>query len=130
MNNDNCDKMEGPLRPMTYKEMESEVERLKELLNRVAKGKLKGTGELVELADSSVSERLAEYAHEAWSGWMKYMFKKCSFPSDGTVIIPKELADRWHMQMTTPYMDLPDEMKDSDRQEARRMIAIFCKKQG
>lgn len=81
------------------------------------------------LADTSVTERLAEYAHEAWSGWMRYMFKKGTLMGNGALVIPKELAIRWNRQMTTGYKDLPEEEKNSDRQEARKMITIFCKKQ-
>ncbi|KKK51638.1 hypothetical protein LCGC14_3112950 [marine sediment metagenome] len=80
--------------------------------------------------ERSVTERLAEYAHEAWSGWMKYMFEKSSMDSDGSIVIPPELVMRWNRQMTTKYKDLPEDEKNSDRQEARRMVAIFCKKQG
>ena len=89
-------------------------------------------GGRVEMAteERSVTERLAEYAHEAWSGWMKYMFEKSSMDSDGSIVIPPELVMRWNRQMTTKYKDLPEDEKNSDRQEARRMVAIFCKKQG
>ncbi len=80
--------------------------------------------------ERSVTERLAEYAHEAWSGWMKYMFGKSSLYVDGTVVIPEELVSRWGRQMNTKYEDLPEKEKNSDREEARRMITIFCKKQG
>ena len=114
MNNDNCDKMEDPQRPMAYEEMEAEIVRLKKLL---------------EPSDTSVTHRLAEYAHSAWSGWLMYMFKEGRLSGTGELVIPKELAIRWNRQMNTPYDSLPEEEKDSDRQEARKMIAIFCKKQ-
>ena len=81
----------------------------------------------------AVRERLAEYAHEAWSGWMKYLFEKCdgglpmvlSALEDGSLIIPKEFVDRWRRQMNIPYEDLPKNEKKSDRDEADRMIEIF-----
>ncbi len=28
-------------------------------------------------------EKLAEYAHEAWSGWMRYLFEKSERNPDG-----------------------------------------------
>ena len=82
-------------------------------------------------AATSVTERLAEYAHEAWSGWIKYMFEKCSVleGGKGALIIPPWAVERWARQAGAPYGVLPEDEKDSDRQEARRMIAIFCKKQ-
>ena len=89
-------------------------------------------GGRVEMAteERSVTERLAEYAHEAWSGWMNYMFEKSLLYPDGAVLISKELAARWRRQANIEYNDLPEDEKDSDREEARRMITIFCKKQG
>lgn len=69
-------------------------------------------------------EKLAAYAHRAWSGWMKYMFDK-STAVEGEVIIPESLVKRWTRQMNTPYDDLPEEEKNSDRIEADRIISIF-----
>lgn len=77
-------------------------------------------------------EGLAEYAHEAWSGWMKYLFSKCErdvlVTDSGLVmrcIIPKWAVDRWQRQMTTSYADLPNDEKESDRLEADRMIEVW-----
>jgi len=69
-------------------------------------------------------EPLAEYAHEAWSGWMKYLFGKSLTMMGGGVCIPVDLVSRWTRQMSTPYDDLSEEEKDSDRKEARRILAI------
>ena len=72
-------------------------------------------------------EELAAHAHEAWSGWMKYMFDKCktaAFNSGRT--IPSELVFRWKRQMTTPYADLPESEKASDRDEADKILAIIA----
>lgn len=68
-------------------------------------------------------ESLAAYAHDAWSGWMEYLFNRCE-PSDSGQIPPWAVA-RWTRQMTTPYADLPEEEKASDRAEADRMLAIM-----
>ena len=53
-------------------------------------------------------EKLAEYAHIAWSGWMNYMFSKCTRNDDGTLTIPAWAIERWTRQMTTSYADLPE----------------------
>jgi len=78
-------------------------------------------------------ELLAEYAHSAWSGWMKYLFSKSSsspsisvntgFPD--YVTIPSGLVQRWHTQMNTPYQELSDEEQESDRVEARKILALL-----
>lgn len=76
-------------------------------------------------------EKIANYAHVAWSGWMDYLFEKSETNEDGTVTIPKWAVDRWKRQSNTEYMDLPDDEKESDLKEADRMIAIVkgvCRK--
>lgn len=77
-------------------------------------------------------ERLAAYAHDAWSGWMKYLFSKCERDGDPLVgherdlIIPAWAVERWTRQMCTAYTDLPENEKESDRAEADRMLAIMA----
>lgn len=69
-------------------------------------------------------EALANLAHEQWSGWMEYLFEKSTKNTDGTVTIPKWAVDRWKKQMTTPYAELTEEEKESDRVEARKMLSL------
>jgi len=69
-------------------------------------------------------EELAKYAHEAWSGWMRYVFSESGLHSDGTMIIPKRAVERWTRQIITPYDELPEVEKDSDRDEADRILDI------
>jgi len=70
-------------------------------------------------------DELAAYAHNAWSGWMKYLFEKSIKSVDGTVIIPAWAVERWERQANTPYNDLPSREKDSDRAEADQIINIL-----
>lgn len=72
-----------------------------------------------------IRERLADYAHEAWSGWMRYLFSRSLKESDGCVLIPSELVERWTRQMNTPYTQLPDNEQESDRVEADKMLTIM-----
>ena len=72
-----------------------------------------------------VREELAAYAHEAWSGWMRHMFR-LSQSSRGCIIIPPDLVERWTRQMSTKYADLPEGEKLSDLIEADRMLAIVA----
>jgi hypothetical protein len=73
---------------------------------------------------AEVRELLADYAHDAWSGWMRYLFSKCKWHAVMGVIIPANLVSRWERQIATPYRDLPEKEKNSDRKEADRMLAI------
>lgn len=70
-------------------------------------------------------ERLADYAHETWCNWMSYLFSKSKINDDGTLTIPKWAVDRWTNQINTAYAKLPEEMKETDRKEADKIIALI-----
>ncbi len=77
-------------------------------------------------------EELAELCHRQWVGWMKYLFSK-SIPykpgeiqnHEGAHIVPKWAVDRWQKQMNTPYNDLSEDEKESDRKEADKFLWAF-----
>lgn len=73
-----------------------------------------------------VREKLAELCHDQWSGWMEYLFQKCS-PNihTGETIIPAWAVDRWKRQMNTKYQFLSESEKDSDRKEADKFIELW-----
>ena len=41
-------------------------------------------------------ERFAAYAHEAWSGWMRHMFRLNANPAMTCLIVPKDISARWY----------------------------------
>lgn len=72
-------------------------------------------------------EKLSDYAHDAWSRWMKYLFSKCIIPihkTQGGLIIPQLELEKWKRKMETSYNDLSEEEKESDRNEADKIINI------
>lgn len=86
--------------------------------------------------EDALREALAEYAHESWAGWMKYLFERGQF--EGRMVpfgagekyvqvwtMPAWAVERWTRQMNTPYSDLPESEKNSDRDEADKMLAIM-----
>ena len=73
-------------------------------------------------------EEIAELSHNQWSGWMDYLFEKSTLNSDGTVTIPKWAVERWNRQIKTPYLDLPEDEKQSDRKEAKRVMSIIIRR--
>lgn len=81
--------------------------------------------ELPSVEFLSREDTLAEYAHTAWSGWMEYLYAKSQRNDDGTVTIPADLAKRWWRQMNTPYDLLSDAEKESDKKEARAILALL-----
>jgi hypothetical protein len=75
--------------------------------------------------DDDQIEKLANYAHDAWSRWMKYLFSKGIKNEDGSFTIDNESVSRWEREMITPYSDLPEEEKESDREEANKILEVL-----
>lgn len=80
--------------------------------------------------DSALIETLAAIEHERWSGWMRHLFSKCVFVEyDGgenvAAQIPHKWRERWAQQMNTPYSELSEEEKESDRREVRKTLAAL-----
>lgn len=70
-------------------------------------------------------EALAAYAHEAWAGWMDYLFRFGQMTEDGQFLMDADKVARWKRQAATPYADLSEAEKQSDRAEADRMLALM-----
>jgi len=79
----------------------------------------------IEKVKNEIVELLADLSHRQWSEWMDYLFEKCSLNDDGTLTIPKYYVDRWQRQIYTDYKDLSETEKESDRIEARKVIATL-----
>lgn len=72
-------------------------------------------------------EKLAERAHASWSHWMQYLFSKSCKQADGSVVIPASMVERWERQMNTPYSQLSEQEKQSDRDQAELSLPIIYK---
>jgi len=73
-----------------------------------------------------ILEKFATYSHDAWGGWMKYLFSQCQEKlNNGSVIIPIDLMERWKRQMQCPYHLLPEGEKRSNRVEAGKILEII-----
>jgi hypothetical protein len=87
--------------------------------------------EPVEYSSSSrklenLMEKLADVEHERWSHWQRYVHSKCERTTDGSLVIPAHLVDRWESQMNTPYSALSEQEKESDREQVRRYLPIIA----
>ena len=60
-------------------------------------------------------EKLADLEHKRWSKWMVWMFDNWT----------DENVKRWKTQMVTPYSDIPEHSKESDRVEARKYLDMI-----
>ena len=72
----------------------------------------------------NLREKLAELAHEQWSGWMKYLFAQME-QGKYCLLMPGWAEERWKRQMRTPYAELSEQEKESDRKEADRVLALL-----
>ncbi len=70
-------------------------------------------------------ENLANLEHEQWSEWMEYLFNISAENTDGSVTIPADKVQRWKRQMLTSYSGLSEKEKESDRQEAKKVMGTI-----
>jgi hypothetical protein len=70
-------------------------------------------------------EQLAAIEHERWSHWQRYMHEKAHRNDDGSLTLPADLVSRWERLMCTPYSQLTEEERESDREQVRRYISIL-----
>ena len=79
------------------------------------------------LSVTMLRERLAAVQHVIWSDWMTHLFSVSTYNQDGTITIPADKVKRWKRQMHTPYDALSEREKESDRQQADKVLAVLDK---
>lgn len=115
---------------VTQAEVDRAVKPLQATVHRLLVG-LSAAGTTHEM----LVEQLAAYAHETWSGWMRYLFTnggRMVQEADGRFgfYIDADHCTRWLRQAETPYAALPEEEKGSDRKEAEHILNIVLPKLG
>ncbi len=79
-------------------------------------------------------EKLADAEHASWAHWMEYLFSKCQptlieyeddTMSRSVLVIPEWGVERWTQQVETPYAELSEQEKQSDRNEVAKIIPII-----
>ena len=68
-----------------------------------------------EIKSAGMLEKLAELEHAQWSHWTKYMLNN----------LTDENIKRWLRQIETPYAQLTDDEKGSDRWWAIKVIDVI-----
>lgn len=76
----------------------------------------------VALEGEQTVDRLAAIEHERWAHWQRYVHDQCVRQEDGSLVIPAELAARWEAQIETPYAELTEQEKESDREQVQRYL--------
>src|SRR5713101_678307 len=70
-------------------------------------------------------EKLADKEHASWTRWMEYLFSRCLRQYDGSLVMGRTLVERWQRQVDTPYAQLTEQEKQSDRDEVAHILPII-----
>jgi len=79
------------------------------------------------MTDQNLREAIAAVQHEIWAHWMRYQFSQ-GYPDarhPGCLIVPAEKVERWTRQMNTPYSALTEGEKESDREQADKVLDVI-----
>lgn len=81
------------------------------------------------MSGQELIEQLADKEHASWARWQSYLFSMCDVVDDGDgyedYVIPRELVQRWKRQIATPYVQLSEKEKQSDRDEVAHILPII-----
>lgn len=80
--------------------------------------------------ESEFVEAGAALEHERWAKWQAYVHSKCVEHENGKgewVYFPSDSFRHWQRQIETPYADLSEQEKESDRKEARTYLPLIRK---
>lgn len=87
----------------------------------------------IEREETDFVEKGAILEHERWAKWQRYLHSRCyeekgiGGEPTGNLIIPKELVEHWERQMETPYSELSETEKESDRKQVREYLPLLDK---
>ena len=71
-------------------------------------------------------ERLAYIEHDRWAHWQRYMHGKAHKLPNGALVISPELVAQWERQLLTPYDQLSEKEKESDREQVRKYLPVIA----
>ena len=70
---------------------------------------------IIPLSEDKLMEKLADLEHDQWSHWTRHMLDN----------LTDENIARWRRQIDTPYSELSEKEKDSDREWAKKIIGVI-----
>lgn len=71
-------------------------------------------------------EQLASIEHERWTHWQRFMHEQGQRQPDGSLLLPAELVAKWERLIATPYAQLTDKERESDREQVRRYLPLVA----
>lgn len=74
------------------------------------------------LESDETVEQLAAIEHERWAHWQRHVHRQCERRDDGSLVIPAALAARWETQTKTPYAELTEQERESDREQVLKYL--------
>lgn len=80
----------------------------------------------IEVVLDGLIEVLASIEHERWAHWQKYMHGKGIKQPDGSLLMPADLVKRWERQVKSDYRSLPEDEKESDREQVRKYLPVIA----
>lgn len=72
-----------------------------------------------------VREALAAEEHERWARWQRYLHSCGEIRSDGALVIHADRIAHWERQINTPYAQLSEREKDSDREQVDAALSAL-----
>lgn len=70
-------------------------------------------------------EKLAAIEHRRWADWQRWIHKEVGYKVDGALWIPAKDVERWERQIRTPYAELSEKEKQSDRDQVMRYLPLL-----
>ncbi|MER9001164.1 hypothetical protein NKH58_25480 [Mesorhizobium australicum] len=74
---------------------------------------------------ASLIEELAAVEHERWAHWQTFVHSKGERLPDGSLVLPADLVQRWERQIAMAYDDLPEQERQSDREQVEKYFPII-----
>jgi len=80
--------------------------------------------------EKALLEQLAAIEHERWAHWQRFMHGKGERKPDGSLVLPADLVAQWERLIETPYAQLTDKERESDREQVRRYLPVVAQAYG
>ncbi len=79
-----------------------------------------------ELAD--LIDTLAAVEHQRWAHWQSYLHAQGEACTDGSIRLSEPQVRQWEKQIATPYEELSEREKESDREQVLRYLPLLLER--
>lgn len=78
------------------------------------------------MSKEELIEKLAEIEHTRWADWQRWCHKSGMRHSDDSITLTADCVARWERQIETPYAELSEREKESDREQVYRYWPLIA----